>query len=265
MKQKLLALLTAVLLLSAVVPSAFADMIWEPENSFYNSHREECTYHDRSYLANGGDGYVTVRTAPGTYSEAANVANGTRFFIQFLWTDKDGADWGVGYPAGEFDKMGWVPLADMARIYDYRDFEEDHAAEFQVYDGSGDEVGEALVFTYPGGTVSSTLTESKEYMPFSESFRYLYTDENGLRWTFIGYYMGHRDGWVCVDDPMNETLGAAEDQTVSQVRGGGETLVSPAASIPTARSFPLWTVPVALAIAAVVVTAVIKRVRRKRD
>lgn len=263
MKRKLLALLTAVLLLSAVVLPAFADVIWEPENSFYNRHADECTYHDRSYLANGGDGYVTVRTAPSTYSEVANVANGTRFFVQFLWTDESGAQWGVGYPAGEFDKMGWVPLADMACIYDYRDFEEDHGAEFRDYDGSGDELEEALVFTYPGGTVSSTLTRGGGDTSFS--FRSLYTDENGLRWTFIGYYMGHRDGWVCIDDPMNETLGAAEARTVSQVRGEGETLVHPAASIPAARSFPLWTVPVALVIVAVVVTAVILRVRRKRN
>lgn len=261
MKRKLIALLTAVLLLAALAVPAFADVIWEPENSFYSTHRDECAYHDRSYLANAGDGYVTVRKAPGSSAEIANIANGTRFFVQFVWTDQSGAQWGVGYPAGEFDQMGWVPLADMELIYDYIAFEEDHGAQFGEYDGSGDALDSAYVYSYPGGMVTSELEASGDYRP---TFQHLYTDENGLRWTFIGYYMGHRDGWVCIDDPMNEALGTAEYQAASVVRGEQDHLVGPAASVPAARSFPLWVVPVVLIVIVVVLTAVFVRRRGKR-
>lgn len=265
MKQKLIALLTAMLLLVTMVTPAFADIIWEPYgDNFYEKHRDECSYHNRSYLANGQKGYVTVKTSPDSLGEVTNMANGTQFFVVHLWTDKDGAQWGVGYPAGEFDSVGWVNLSEMAMVYDHISFEEDHSHEFREYDGSGDNLGKALVFTYPGGMVKSTLEENAGYMPFAESFHNLYTDENGLRWTYVGYYMGRRDGWVCIDDPMNEGLASETHRTVDQVRGGAADIVPPVAEVPVTGVFPLWLVPVVLVIAVAAVTAVIVRKRNSR-
>ena len=37
-----------------------ADVIWEPEDSFYKMHADDCVYHNRYYIANGPDGKVTV-------------------------------------------------------------------------------------------------------------------------------------------------------------------------------------------------------------
>lgn len=265
MKRNLSALLTALMLLAALATPAFADVIWEPNsNGFYERHSAECTYHDRRYLANGEDGYATVHVAPDSLREVVNLSNGTVFFVVHTWTDGDGTQWGVGYPAGQWDRQGWVRLSDLARIYDYRDFAEDHAAELQPYDGSGDELERVVLYSYPGGMMSSVLEASGSYMPFAETFQHLYTDENGLRWTFVGYYMGHQDGWVCIDDPLNEQLGTQTQQTVSQVRGESQTLVSPTADVPAARSIPLWIVPVVLVIAAAAVTAGIARKRSTR-
>lgn len=282
MKRKLLALLMAVLLLAAMTTPAFADIIWEPYgDSFYEKHRNECSYHDRSYLANGEKGYVTVRTAPDSLTEVVNVANGTVFFVVHVWTDKDGARWGVGYPAGMFDSEGWVKLSEMAMIYDYISFEEDHASEFKAYDGSGDDLQEACYYSYPGGVYIGNMKQGGGDYTFAEAFQNLYTDENGLRWTFVGYYYGHVDGWVCIDDPMNESLGVSTPLTVGQVRGGetlvppaGEVslpdtqeqkleLIPPAEDIPVAKTLPLWLIPVILVIVVAVVTAVIVRKRRK--
>ena len=263
MKRNLLALLTALLLLALVVTPAFADVIWEPDNSFYQRHRDECVYHDRSYIANGEKGYVTVLNAPGSASELVNISNGTRFYVSFLWTDEDGTQWGAGYPAGQWDKEGWVNLSGMAMIYDYLCFDEDHSHEYQEYDGSGDHLTEACVYSYPGGVFSSILEQGSGDYKFSDGFRNLYTDENGLRWTFIGYYMGHRDGWVCIDDPLNENLGIEASLTVGQVRGEGSDPVPPAANVPATGVFPLWAIPVVLVIAVAVVTAVIVRKRKK--
>ena len=265
MKRKLLALLTAMLLMVTMVTPAFADIIWEPYgDNFYEKHRDECSYHDRCYLANGEKGYVTVKTSPDSLGDVTNIANGTRFFVVHLWTGKDGAQWGVGYPAGEFDSVGWVKLSEMAMVYDHISFEEDHSHEFGEYDGSGDDLGKALVFSYPGGTVKSTLEENAGYMPFAESFHNLYTDENGLRWTYVGYYMGHRDGWVCVDDPMNEALASETYLTVDRVRGGAADIVPPVAEVPVTGVFPLWLIPVVLVIAVAAFTAVIVRKRNGR-
>ena len=141
MKRKLLALLTTLLLLATMVTPAFADVLWMPRgNNFFETH--DCAVHNRSYLANGGDGYVTVRIAPDALTQVVNLANGTRFFVVYTWEDEDGSLWGLGYPSGQWEQEGWVHLADMALIYDYISFDEDHSHEYQKYDGSGDHVTE---------------------------------------------------------------------------------------------------------------------------
>lgn len=263
MKRKLLALLTVLLLLATMVTPAYADLLWEPRNNqFYETHGN--TVHNRTYLANGGDGYVTVRTAPDARTEVANIANGTRFFVVYTWTDTDGSKWGLGYPAGDWESEGWVPLADMALIYDHISFEEDHKAEFEPYDGSGDELTEACAYYYPGGCLRSTVKAmSGGAYTLGEGFQYLYTDANGLRWSYIGYYYGLKNFWVCIDDPMNEHLGAESSLTVSQVREEGIPIVPPAANVPQTGGFPLWIIPVVLVIAVALATAVIVRRRRK--
>lgn len=283
MKRKLLALLTVLLLLVTMVTPAFADVLWAPRgNSFYESHSNECSYHDRSYLANGEKGYVTVRTAPDSLTEVVNLPNGTRFNVVYTWTEKDGTLWGLGYLYGEGE--GWVKLSEMAMIYDCISFKEDHGSEFEEYDGSGDDLQEACAFSYPGGVYMTKLKQGGGSYTFAEAFKNLYTDENGLRWTFVGYYYGHIDGWVCIDDPLNENLGTETYLTVGQVRGGenlipadqpsdpdvqepqpSEELIPPAENIPPAKTLPMWLIPVVLVIVVAVVTAIIVRKRRKKS
>ena len=265
MKRKLLALLTVLLLLVTMVTPAFADLLWEPRsNSFYESHGG--TYHNRAYLANGGDGYVTVRTAPDSRSEVVNLANGTRFFVVYTWEDKDGSLWGLGYPAGQGEQEGWVPLADMALIYDHISFEEDHGHEFQAYDGSGDHLTEACTYSYPGGVYRGMQEDWSGGGDFtlSDCFDILYTDENGLRWSYVRYFYGNKNFWICIDDPMNENLGVESYLTEAQVRGIDSPIVPPAAQVPDTGAFPLWVIPVVLVIAVAVVTAVIVRKRRAK-
>ncbi len=292
MKRKLPVLLMLILMAALLVTPAFADVIWEPDNSFYSRNRDDCTYHDRAYLTNGEKGYVTVETAPGSLVEVLNIANGTRFFVQFIWTDKDGSQWGVGYPAGDREHQGWVPMEQMALIYDYVSFQEDHGAEFTEYDGSVAPMEQACLYAWPGGVYSYTMEFETDYMTSNDAFQTIYTDGNGLRWAFIGYYMGHRDGWVCIDDPMNENLGVDGYLTVAQVRGESQTLVEPsqppeaeptsepstlpeiyptetiyppAEKVPQARTWLVFAIPAALILVVVVVTALIVRSRKKRS
>jgi hypothetical protein len=263
MKRKLLALLTALLLMATMITPAYADLLWEPRgNQFYESHG--ATVHNRTYLTNGGDGYVTVLSSPDSRKEVANIANGTRFFVVYTWTDSDDSVWGLGYQAGNWESEGWVNLADMALIYDHVSFEEDHADEFESYDGFADGLTEACAYSYPGGVYDMTVEKwGGDDFILSDCFDIVYTDENGLRWSYVGYYFGVKNFWVCIDDPMNENLGVETAQTVAQVRGEGTQPVPPAADVPQTGGFPLWSIPVVLIIVVALVTAVIVRQRKK--
>lgn len=272
MKRKLSVLALALVMTAVLATPAFADIMWEPYgNSFYEQHREECTYVGRSCLANGPEGYVTLQAAPGSLTQVANVVNGTRMYLGFTWQDKDGSQWGVveysvEKASGGWDwQDGWVPMSQVGLIYDYIAFEEDYGAQFKEYDGSGDGLTEVCLYSYPGGVYSRTLTEEPDYMPFAETFQKLYTDENGLRWTFVGYYMGRENSWACLDDPANQELGVEGPLTIAQVRGEDDSgLVQPAESIPAARTAALWVIPAALIVMVAAATALIVRSRRKQ-
>ena len=268
MKRRLLVLLLIFLTLVATALPAFADVVWVPKNDFHRKHQEECVYHNRDYLTNGENGYVTVKTAPNSYSEVTNLVNGTRFCVEYIWTEEDGTQWGIGSEAGKYNaEKGWVKLSDLSMVYDYICFEEDHGHEFADYDGSGDELEKAYVYTYPGGVFCGYIKQSKSFKPFAEAFQYLYTDENGLRWTYVKYYIGEQNCWLCIDDPMNDELGAGEWEsgyrTVNQVRAETDNLVAQADSVPTPKTWLVWVISTALILIVVVVTAVIVR-RQKR-
>ncbi|MBP3319112.1 MAG: cell wall anchor protein, partial [Ruminiclostridium sp.] len=59
--KKLLALALSLCLLTALSAPAHADVIWEPyDDDFWEEHKGEMVYHNRGYLANGPDGFVTL-------------------------------------------------------------------------------------------------------------------------------------------------------------------------------------------------------------
>ena len=269
MKRKLSVLLLAVLVLAAAALPAFADIMWEPYgNSFYESHRDDMKYVDRGYLANGEKGYVTILSSPDSLIEVGNLENGTRFNVGMTWQAKNGTEWAVGYYAFRTEKgwdsyEGWVPMSDLALIYDYQEFASDYSGEFGEYDGSGDHLTEVCLYSYPNGRYEATLTESKSYMAFADSFTHLYTDEAGRRWTYVGYYMGRYNAWACIDDPLNENLGTDGYLSADQVRGVTDDLI-PAKEAPEAKTWVVWAVPAALIVVLAGVTAVIIRRKRKK-
>jgi len=268
MKRKLPALALALLLTFALALPVRADVMWEPiGDSFYEDHHEQCQYVDRSYLANGPQGYVTLRRSPQSAEEVYNVPNSSPLYVGYRWTAADNTEWCVcEYAIQNGDgwdwKEGWAPLTELSLIYDYLCFAEDHEAEFKDYDGSGDALTEVCLYSYPGGVFKDTLTEEREYQPFSEAFQNLYTDEAGRRWSFLGYYMGRQNAWACLDDPLNEELGVAEVQSAAAVRGELDCVViPPPEEVPAAKEFPLWLLPAGLTAAAAVVTALLIRRR----
>ena len=192
--KKILALLFALLLL---VPSlAFADVIVEPENSFYRNHQSECRHQEgRTYLADGPEGKLALYTAPnGTVSET--VDNGTAFYCQWVYTDKQGIVWGFSERHG-----AWAPLGYTKVQYDHIAFEEEHADKIVAgTERTETEYAAVYLYEYPG---AANYIELQGVGLMAEK---LYTDEQGRRWGFVSYIYGIRNRWFCLDDPANDGL-----------------------------------------------------------
>lgn len=200
MKKILCMLLTAAMLLLPCM--ALADVIWEPEDSFYERHREECTYQDgRTYIASGEGGSAPVYKAPDK-GEIRRIDNGNEEFCQWLYTDGNGAQWAL-LNSGE----GWINLRDFKVKYDWVEFEREHkdeikdeTVELDANNGTGDAI---IFYDYPG-------SERKDYdVSLSDfggeiSVSKTYTDSEGRKWGFINYWYGYRNLWISLDDPTAE-------------------------------------------------------------
>ena len=202
------ALMICVLTITWGFVNAYGDVIWEPRDSFYEKVREDCDYVNRTYFANGEKGYVTVYKSPESSRAVTDVENGGDIHIQFTYKDKSGRDWGVTEFSNGSRYSGWVLMDELIARYDHISFCDDHESEFTDYDGSFDpeDYGDKItVWKYPGsGVITGTLYKDdlNEYKP---EFSFMYTDDDGRKWAYIGYYMGRR-GWVCLTDPESESL-----------------------------------------------------------
>lgn len=219
--KRLFGIAAVIFLLAGIQPlKVRADVIWEPyEDDFYSTHYEECVHRTGAFLTNGEEGYVTVYQSPESTKEVAKIMNGESFPVSFTWQDKEGMDWGiielVNYEPkdGEIvDKeadFGWVSMEQMSKVYDGNDFLREYEEEFEEYGGELDDytVKEQLVvWSYPGsGKVIAGLFPQM-FENDVPDYEHLYTDEDGNRWTFIGYYYGSVRGWVCIDYPEEEDI-----------------------------------------------------------
>lgn len=242
MKRKLLTLTLALLAVLALTVPVSADSIWTPDDTFYEKHHSDCDYVGRRYELAGYDGKVTVFTAPGGMNKAT-LNNGVQGTIQFTWKGK-GTTWGylcwldsedstdnLQYWLTGGEVSGWVAMDDLALVYDSKEFFKDHEAEIAEAGPAEVDFHEAALYSYPNGPYEGfALEEHADYMPFSETFTQVYTDGAGLRWGYVGYYMGRRDAWVCLDDPMNEGLDGAVvpvSPSAAQTRGSATVTAGP--------------------------------------
>ncbi len=246
-RTKLTALLLTLLLSLSLTLPAFADVLWEPDNRFYQQHALDCEYHNRSYTANSPQGYVDVRSAPDGVV-IAQVENGQRLNVYVLYRD-----WGYVNSA---DTEGWAPLSELSLIYDYLSFEAEHGDEilpvdksvtdplFDAYLAAGKTTlviwpypnAERYSYSYSGDAGLDLLNGLKEYGVFT------YTDEEGHLWGYCSYLYGHRHFWVLLDDPSagDGVPPASEDKENPEI---GERIVStreiPKAVITPAQKPPL--------------------------
>ncbi len=204
-----LGILACLLIALLMTKSVQADVIWTPNDDFFNEHYEECERLLRSYTANGEEGYVEIKKNPRSKETVKNVENGTEFYVSFTYTDEKGRIWGVV----EYDEgTGWIIMEDMLVIYDNISFMEEHKDEIQAYQGEFDdyvpEEEPVQFYQYPGSGMLISAMDIKEDKP---EFSYIYKDAEDRQWGYVAYYFSHR-GWICLSDPTNASIPGSQEQ-----------------------------------------------------
>lgn len=239
---RLLALLLLVLLL---VPVAHADMLWTPNNSFFEKHHNDCTYLGRSYYANGAEGFVTLWDAPDSRTHVAQYENGTTLHVYWLYED-----WGCVSVWNDGKSVdGWVPMSDLVLIYDNISFQEEFGDRIKPYNGEfadfSGEIDHINFYSYPGApqpghTIDLTISpEALEHFMGTDGeqsyIAHVFTDENGLTWGFIGYWRAIRNVWFCLDEPDGDSFPVREVAKAELIPAPDKTETSepPASSAPS--------------------------------
>lgn len=265
--KRLLTLLLSLALIFSLSVTAFADVIYEPEDPFLLDHIDQCERIDRSYRALTE---VTVYKSPENDMIVDTLVQGTHIYIYYSYTDSRSNVWGYceNY---EDDWSGWLPLAYMELVYDYISFNEDYGHTFLDEDGqlSEDYITEKVWFwNYPGsesGYEFDMAMWSAEYLPEYDT---VYQDEQGRSWGYVGYYYGNRHFWICLDDPTADFAALYPDGTPSvDVTQPGETDPTlPAREIVPQPSSgtTLLRAGVTLAVVACIVVTVILLVKMKK-
>ncbi len=199
MKKKICVLLAGICLVISPL-QVRADVIWEPrQDPFYAEYADKCVYENSTYIANGSQGNVTVYESPEELKEVDVWENGKSVHISFLYTDEEGASWGI-YDNGDVNQSGWVPMEDMVKKYNAGSFAEEFQDQIVEEEGEVDRTGvsEAYFWTYPGSKDNNSMNIAGFNAP---QYHRVFVDEAGHRWGNIGYYYGRKNAWICLDAP----------------------------------------------------------------
>lgn len=179
-----------------------ADVIWEPEDSFYEEFSSKCEYVGRTFTANGPDGEVILYESPVSGKVIARWDNGFQAYISFTYQDKNGTVWGI-YEEGNGSQTGWMPMEYMDVVYDSISFEEEYMADITEQTGALDEqyLGKNICYwPYPGASEGYDINVNS-YVP---EYHRIYVDSQGHTWGNVGYYFGRKNVWICLDQPEAE-------------------------------------------------------------
>ena len=192
-------LVVSFLLLPAI--AAYADVLIEPSNDFFNHHRSDCIYLGRSFYAVGEDGTVSVKKAPNSNDNIAFIESAEIIYVDYSCLYK-GNFWGF---AQRYN--GWIKLDEFLVLYDYVAFEEEHLDNFYTYKGDYAELKKtraAVAWSWPGAESPLWTIENID----TTNFRvlYAYKDAQGREWGFVTYLYGSPNIWFCLSDPLNKDI-----------------------------------------------------------
>jgi len=204
----------SLLLFIFLLSPAYADVIAAPDNDFYLTHRDECTHLERSFYANGKNGYVDVRHSPGGLI-IYRFENGTIFHIRAQYENMGVFE----YRVGERWFSGWVCLDDLVLQYDQFSFEKEFSDQIKPYHGELTELDESITtinfFSFPGSQsivrtisinanyVQGTLKRAELTSSTENPISSIFIDEEDLTWGYINWWpgFGPLHAWFCLDDP----------------------------------------------------------------
>ena len=209
MKKKMTVLICIFCLILPLLPARTvkADLIYEPDNSFYASHAYACLSHSRSYTTPGDTEYYN---APGDIFAAGSLEADASIHVYWLYRDGTGNDWGYfEYRSpGHSDRSGWIRMEGLYLNYDSQEFFLDHADEIDSEASETIPEGSDVVFwNYPGAEPYL----SPRTLPADMQLSSLYTDSYGNRWGYCPYFHGTRNIWICISDPASTDLPVAEN------------------------------------------------------
>ena len=217
------------LLLLAAPLTAWADVIWTPENSFYESHENECEYIDRQYTAKADTSLYEEPLAP---KASDTLEGGATVYVSFVYRDEGGQEWGYAeqYSANQ---SGWARMSDLTLVYDSKEFMKDHQAELNENASETLEAGDTFyIWTYP----ESGKRDDSLYTLTSElTFDTAYTDSSGRLWGHCVYWQAIKDFWICLSAPGNPDIPAAVTPPATE-QPAAETPVQPEQTQPASTS-----------------------------
>ena len=249
MKKFIVALL-AICFLSVSAQAAYADVISEPDNTFFDEYYVYMVPLDREFIVNGEHGFTQAQSEPGVQNVIGTFQNGDRCYITYSCL-YDGEYWGVSY-IGEIG-YGWFRLAEMLVLYDAIAFEEEHSADFYEYTGDFEELlreGSVIIWEWPGSDITFFTFEI-----FDEDNIWItraYMDAQGREWGYLDFY--GKGGWVCLSDPMNYDL-PPMDPMPSPSPWASETKHTDISTIAKSNNSPI--ILIVIVVAAVVAVTVL--------
>jgi hypothetical protein len=201
--KKLLSGIFAIVFVLLASTTVYADVLFEPDNGFYQNNKANCGSISRSFVVNGEKGYVSVKNQPEGV-EKTKLDNGDTVWLYYSCL-YNGVYWGFTHLGGG----GWVEISQLLLLYNFEDFARDHADEFHAYNGGYEkiiEAGRAITWAWPGsGEPGYILSDLNAGNVASSTY---YTDDQGRVWGFVTYLYGYRNIWLCLSDPLDGDIPA---------------------------------------------------------
>ena len=182
--KRTLCLLLALIFVLALAPAVSADVIIEPQDSFFWDHRGECQRMERPFYADGPENVAVVYRSPESAAVVERVRNGEVLWISYVNEDENGISWGLCENFEDEYWMGWIPMDYLLLKYDQTAFQEEFADRIVEETGTLTESGaEVRFWTYPGSDDATDFAVEGDYAPeYFETF----TDDAGRKWGHPG-------------------------------------------------------------------------------
>jgi hypothetical protein len=186
---------------------SFADIIFTPEDSFYERHSDKMVYTNRTFVVNNS---ANIISEPGLRRKITTLQNGTTVHVSFTCL-YNGNYWGY---VSINNYSGWININQLLVPYDNITFEEEFGADFYSYEGDYAELEEAasvFMWRWPGTSIPPRELgeiDMEHFMMMTGAGGTAYMDEDGREWAYIHYYFGRISSWICLSDPQNGNIPA---------------------------------------------------------